>query len=181
MKKIILTSVALMFPAFSYASSLPTVVVVNHSISSGADKTMIVKIPVGQTAILVRTAPTAALVQEHDDNGQVTQSATSVIKPLFVEHIATMPGKTAQGKRDVVVTVTYSFNYALGITKTDASGNQVAVLQKQNTYSNTVTTNVPYGHVEIVNLTLPPYSAANDMVMQKLFPSQMFLTISASK
>lgn len=181
MKKIILTSVAFMFPAFCYASALPSVVVVNHGISSDTSKTLIVRIPVGQGALLVRTTPSAALVQDHNASGQVTQSTASVVKPLFVEHITTMPDKTAQGKNNVKVTVTYSFNYTLGVSKSGASGNQEAVLQKENTYTNTVTTSIPYGQVEIVNLSMPPHAAMYDAIMRNLFPSQMFLTISATK
>lgn len=181
MNKVLLTSVALLLPTFSYAATMPTVVVVNHAPSGKASKNMIVKIPVGQSATLVRSSSAAALVQLHNESSQVVQTTGTVVKPLFVEHISTMPGKTAQGAKDVVVKVTYTFNYTLGVAQSNETGSPQTVVQKQNSYTNTVTTNVPYGHVESVSLTLPPNVAGQDEVMDKLFPANILLTVSASK
>lgn len=181
MKKLLIACAALLVPTFSYAAKVPTVVVVNHIPAGVTSNTTIVKIPVGQAATLIKAAPAAALIQEQNKSGKVTSTTTAVVKPLFVEQITTMPGKDAQSKKDVIVKVTYTFNYRIGVAKTDASGNQQAVLQKENTYTNTVIKTVPYGQVETLELTLPPAAAVSDDTMNKIFPSDMFLTISANR
>lgn len=181
MNKVLLTSVALLFPAFSYAASPPSVLVVNHAAPGTTSKNTIVKIPVGQDAVLVRASASTSLVQERDESGKVLQVTGAVVKPLFVEHISTMPDKTAPSGKNVVVKVTYTFNYALGVAQGPETGSPQTVIKKENSYTNTVTAHVPYGKVESVSLTLPPGVTANDEVMAKLFPSDILLTISASK
>lgn len=181
MKKLLLASAILLVPAFSYAATIPTVVVVNHTPSGTTSHTTIVKIPVGQAVTLVKAAPAAALMQKQDKSGQVTEATAAVVKPLFIEHIETMPNKDAQHAKSVIVKVTYTFNYRLGVAKSDASGNQQAVLQKENTYTNTVTKTVPYGQVETVKLTLPPSATGSDETLKDIFSNDMFLTISANK
>lgn len=176
MNKFLITGIAVLFPALSYAATVPTVVVVNHITTDAGVKNTVIKIPAGQEVTLVKAAPGASLVQTHDDDGQVTQATAAVIKPLFVEHIATTP---AQGS--VIVTVTYTYNYKLGLVQTNDSGDKTAITQKQNTYTRTVTENIPYGRVKTVQLSLPPTSAGYDEVMRKLFPWQTVLTISSGK
>lgn len=180
MKKFALATIGLLLPAFAHATTVPTVIVVSHVMAGDKVKNKVVKIPVGQALTLTRMTPATALVQEKNEKGEVTNSTAAVVKPLFIEHIATMPGTTAQGKQGVAVTVTYTFNYVLGVAKADASSGQQAVARKENSYTRTVTTSIPYGQVETVNLSLPPKQAGDDM-MRKLFPSEMFLTISANQ
>ena len=181
MNKFLLTSITLLFPTISYAATVPTVVVVNHAPPDATSGNMIVQIPVGKDVTLVKASYAASLVQSHDEAGQVTQTTGAVIKPLFVEHISTMPGKTAQGAKDVVVKITYTFNYTLGMAQNNQTDSQKTIIQKQNSYTNTVTTHVPYGQVESVSLGLPPHAAGQDEVMDKLFPADILLTISATK
>lgn len=181
MNKVLLTSFALLLPSFAYAATVPTVVVVNHAPPNTPAGNTIVEIPVGQAATLVRASSAASLVKAHNESGKVVQATGAVIKPLFVEHISTMPGKAAQGAKEAIVKITYTFNYTLGLTQTDATNNQKTIVQKQNSYTNTVTTHVPYGQVESVSLTLPPHVTGTDDVMDKLFPSDILLTISATK
>lgn len=181
MKKLLLVGAALLVPTLSYAAKAPNVVVVNHVPSGATSNTTVVKIPVGHEVTLIKAAPAAALIQEQTKSGEVTSATAAVIKPLFVEHITTMPGNGAQNKKNVIVKVTYTFNYSLGVAKTDEAGNQQAVVRKENTYTNTVIKTVPYGQVETVNLTLPPATTAADDTMDKIFPKNMFLTISANK
>lgn len=176
MKKIVITGIALLFPALSYAATTPTVVVVNHVASDNGTKNTVIQIPVGQAVTLAKAAPGAALIQTHDEAGQVTQSTAAVVKPLFIEHITTM-----QARHGVSVTVTYTYNYTLGLMQSDESGQKTAVTQKQNAYTRTVTKDIPYGQVETVQLSLPPSAAGYDEIMHKLFPLDMFLTISATK
>lgn len=182
MKKIIITSLALLFPAISYAATAPIVTVVNHVPSGTTSKRTVIRIPVGQSVTLAKAKPAAALLQEQDSNGNVTQSAVAVIKPLFVEHISTAPSEAGQSGKGAVVTVSYTFNYTLDAVKTNASGTQQATIQATKSYTNTVTKNVPYGQVETVNITLPPQqTAGSDATLRKLFPEGIFLTISANK
>lgn len=181
MKKLLLASAAMLVPALSYAATVPTVVVVNHIPSGATSHTTVVKIPLGQAVTLVKAAPAAALLQEQDKSGQVTEATAAVVKPLFIEHIETMSNKDAPKGKSVIVKVTYTFNYSLGVAKSNASGNQQAVVQKENTYTNAVIKTIPYGQVETVELTLPPSTTGADETMNKLFPNDMFLTISASK
>lgn len=181
MNKVLLTSVALLLPTFAYAAKVPTVVVVNHAPSGATSDNVIIKIPVGQNATLVKSSASGSLVQEHDESGNVLQATSAVIKPLFIEHISTMPGKTAQGSKDVDIKITYTFNYTLGVVQSNETSSQQTVVQKQNSYTNTVTAHVPYGQVDSVSLTLPPHVTGNDEVMNKLFPAGILLTISATK
>lgn len=180
MKKFALTALALFLPTFAHATTPPTIIVVNHVMAGDTLQNKVVKIPVGQTLTLTRMTPATALVQEQNEEGEVTKATAAMVKPLFIEHIVTMPGTMAQGKQDVAVTVTYTFNYVLGVAKTDVSNGKEAVARKENSYTKTVTVNIPYGQVETVNLTLPPKQAGDEM-MRKLFPSEMFLTISANR
>lgn len=176
MKKFLIAGVACLFPALGFAATIPTVVVVNQEITGTVIKKTIYKIPVGQAITLSRAAPGAALLQDHDDNGQVTQSTAAVVKPLFVEHIS-----TTKADHGATVTITYTYNYKLGVAQTDVANDQTAVIQKENTYSRSVTKDVPYGQVATVTMALPPAQPGNDKILHDLFPATMVLTISAGK
>ena len=176
MNKFLIAGVACLFPTLSFAATIPSVVVVNQEITGTVIKKTVYQIPLGQGITLSRAAPGASLLQDHDDNGQVTQSTAAVVKPLFVEHISTM-----KGDHGAIVTITYTYNYKLGVAQTDVTNNQTTIVQKENTYSRSVTKDVPYGQVATVRMALPPVQPGYDKVLHDLFPATMVLTISSGK